>query len=283
MNSIALSFDLEFWHNSEFLKKELSAVAVSNFDDRVVQQTEKILDLLNRNNSYATFFVLGEVAEKYPNLVKTIFDAGHEIASHGYSHTALAELTSASFEAQIVKTNLIMKSITGLSPVGFRAPAFSLTEKTSWAIPILIKHGFKYDSSIFPSRISHYGHSSAPRESYYISEKNIYRPNPTSPLLEVPVAVSKQFGFRLPIAGGIYFRLFPYQFYKRLVRRHNAKHATLLYFHPHEFDTTVTTYVPSSPLTLKRNLLYINYSSATNKLASLLSDFKGVSIIEKYL
>jgi polysaccharide deacetylase family protein (PEP-CTERM system associated) len=281
MNQIALSFDLEFWYNSELLKKELSSVDIGAFDDRVILQTEKIIELLKNNNAHATFFVLGKLAEKYPALIKSVADAGHEIASHGYSHTALPKLTPESFETEIIKSKTILESITGKSVTGFRAPAFSLTPATSWAIPILIKHGFKYDSSIFPSRLSHYGHGTALLEPYRISADNIYHSDTASRLLEIPTAIIQYFHIRIPISGGIYFRALPYWLFRVLLRKHLATRPALLYFHPHEFDTTITSYVPSSPMEYKKKLLYMNYSSASAKLANLLHDFNGVSI-EKY-
>ena len=139
---IVLSFDLEFWYNSEFLKKYVPPRA-ENQPDYVLESTLPLLDLLKENGVKATFFVLGKLAEKYPTLIQKIFDEGHEIASHGYSHKSLQDLKEENFEKEIVLTNEILKKITGEYPSLFRAPAFSLKKDNKWALNILKKHNLK--------------------------------------------------------------------------------------------------------------------------------------------
>ena len=137
-----LTFDLEFWHNSEFLKKYLPEN--NNAGDYILESAEPILELLKKHGHLATFFVLGQIAEKYPELIKKISDSGHEIASHGYSHRTVGAMTPEDFEEEIVKTNNLIKRIVGQSPRWYRSPAFSLKNHNKPALVILEKHGLKH-------------------------------------------------------------------------------------------------------------------------------------------
>ncbi len=139
---VVLSFDLEFWYNSEFLKKYVP-LCVENQPDYVLESTLPLLDLLKENGIRATFFVLGKLAEKYPTLIQKIFDEGHEIASHGYSHKSLKDLNEKDFEKEVVLTSEVLKKIVGQYPIWFRAPAFSLKKDNKWASDILKKHNLK--------------------------------------------------------------------------------------------------------------------------------------------
>jgi len=156
----ALSIDLEYWYSTELVRKHVTSVRKG--DEQIVEAVTPILDLLDRYDTKATFFVVGTVARRYSQVVRTIFEKGHEIASHSYSHLTLHELGKERFEEEISKSIKVLESITGEKPIGFRAPTFSVDNSTRWALEILKRHGFKYDSSVFPVKTRLYGVPNAP-------------------------------------------------------------------------------------------------------------------------
>jgi len=243
-----LTFDLEFWYNSQFLKKYLPKNK-SLSKDYIEESIEPILNLLTKYNQKATFFVLGQVAEKYPKIIKRIFQAGHEIASHGYSHKLLNELEPKEFEEEIIKTNQIIEKIVNQKPTGFRAPAFSLNNQTKWALEILNKYNFQYDSSIHP-----------------LSFKKTFG----NPLIkELPCSL-----------GGIYFRLLPLKIYVYLTELFSKTEIPMVYFHPNElFDSTPK--IKSAPWFFKK-VKYWGTKSSLNKFEKLLKEFNFISI-KQYL
>lgn len=241
-----LTFDLEFWYNSKFLKKYLPENK-NQLDDCVEKPTELLLDLLNKYNQRATFFVLGEVAKKYPNLIKRISDLGHEIASHGYSHKTLYELDKKSFEKEIKLSKEIIKNITGKEPKGFRAPNFSLNKKTKWALEILKKYNFQYDSSAHPLK------------SFKIP----------SQIPETP-----------PSLGGIYFRILPLGLYLLLIKILSKIKILVLYFHPYELFESAPK-IESAPW-WKKKIKYWGAKTAWKKFEKLMKKFNFISV-EQYL
>lgn len=263
---IILTFDLEFWYNSEFLKDYIPK-NTDGLDDKITESTVPLLKILKRHNVKATFFVLGKVAEKYPRLIRQIFNEGHEIASHGYSHKVLSELKPNEFEEEIKKSVSLLEKINGIKPIGFRAPNFSLNNKTKWALKILERNGFKYDSSIFPFKTPLYGNSKAPLTIYKIS-KNI---------TEFPLAVYQKGMLRIPIAGGFYFRLIPLNLYKLLLRSVQKKRDAVIYLHPHE----LYNFIPNLKISWwKKKLKYWGVNNSLNKFEELLKSFKFNSIVE---
>ena len=217
-----LTIDLEDW-----------PIAVLGPDleitDRVVANTRRCLDILQRCGVRATFFVLTKVAERFPDLIREVHAAGHEIASHGHGHELLTRLSPGRFEADVRTSIDILTDIVGQRPLGYRAPAFSIVTSTRWAGPILAKLGFHYDSSIFPIRHRRYGIANAPR--------GIHRWH-DCPLIECPPATVSLMGRNLPVAGGGYFRLLPGAVARRAVRRINRENMpAVLYLHPYELDT----------------------------------------------
>lgn len=275
---IILTFDLEFWYNSDFLKNYLPK-DVDNLDDKILESTLPLLTLLKKNQIKATFFVLGQVAEKYPELIKKIHQDSHEIASHGYSHKVLSELKPKEFEEEIKKSVNLLKEITGENPLGFRAPNFSLTNQSRWAIPVLGKYGFKYDSSIFPVKTKLYGNSTAPFKNYKISKENIFKEDKKSKLIEFPLGVYHLNKIRIPIAGGIYFRLMPLFFYKKFLRSLLKRNDIILYFHPHE----LYNFIPkiNAPW-WKKKLKYWGVNKSYHKFEKLLKSFSFISIKEYF-
>lgn len=243
MQKIILTFDLEFWHNGQFLKNNLPENR-ENLKDITTESTLPLLALLKKKNIKATFFVLGRVAEKHPEIVRKIYNEGHEIACHGYSHKILDELRPEEFEEEIKRSTNLLQNITGKKPIGFRAPNFSLNDKTKWALNILKNYGFKYDSSIFPFKAKLSGDAGK--------------------ILELPVT-----------GGGFYFRLMPLWLFKILLKLARVKQPLILYFHPHEFYP----FIPDIKLPFwKKKIKYFGVSRSLQKLEKLLNDFEFISI-----
>jgi polysaccharide deacetylase family protein (PEP-CTERM system associated) len=232
--------------------------------------------LLNKYDTNATFFILGKLAEKYPELIKEIAKNGHEIGSHSYSHKTLHELGMKNFENEVKKTNGILKSIIGKSPIGFRAPTFSIDNTNKWALDILAKNGYMYDSSVFPVKTNLYGVPDAPVFSYCPSKDNITVHDPNGPIIEFPLSVIK-IGKNIPIAGGFYLRLFPISILKYAINRVNMRRSVVIYMHPWEMYSL--TQKVSLPLT-SRFITYYGVNSAFSKLEHLLKKFSFSPIKE---
>jgi peptidoglycan-N-acetylglucosamine deacetylase len=226
-----ISVDLEDWYTSAYL---VDHVRDDQIVSRIEEATYPILRLFERKKIHATFFVLGSIAKKYPALIRDIAHAGHEIASHGYSHTPLWKLTPDSFREEIQKTNYIIEGILGHKPIGFRAPLASLDKRTAWAISVLEEEGFIYDSSIFPMATPLYGAPGAPMQMYKISAANLYHHEPQAKIFEVPFTVACWGHLKIPCTGGIYGRFLPYWFLKRLFQRARKNGPVNFYFHPWE-------------------------------------------------
>ena len=222
-----LSFDVEdYFHVSNFE----SIVAFEDwgkFESRVEANTRKILDALSERNIAATFFILGWVAEKLPGLVRDIVDGGHEVGTHSYRHRLIYTLDPKEFRADLRRSIDLIEHASGQKVVGHRAPSFSITDESLWAIDVMKDEGLKYDSSVFPIRHHRYGIPSAPRAPYEI------RPD----FWEFPIATAKLGKTNLPVAGGGYFRLYPYSITRWGLRQMNADRLpAMVYLHPWEFD-----------------------------------------------
>jgi polysaccharide deacetylase family protein (PEP-CTERM system associated) len=267
----AMSIDLEDW----FCVHNLSAVIdKKNWDKcelRVYESTSRILNLLNKHATRATFFVLGWIADRIPELVREVEAGGHEIAVHGYDHLLLTEITPAQFEEDLVRALKALENCGIQQPVlGFRAPSFTIVEATRlWALTILEKHNFKYDSSIFPVGFHpDYGDSNAPLSPFRITDR----------LYEFPLSCLDVFGMRLPFSGGGYFRLLPYAYTKYFMKRCNAMgRPAIFYLHPWELDTGQ----PRLKLPRAKEFRhYHNLDKTEERLDSLLRDFHFTSIKE---
>jgi polysaccharide deacetylase family protein (PEP-CTERM system associated) len=264
-----LTFDLEFWYNSLLLENYLPKNK-NSLPDYTKNLVEPVLNLLKQNKIRATFFSLGKLAERYPDVIKKIFNMGHELASHGYSHKCLWDLNEESFEKEIRLTNQIIKDITGISIRGFRAPNFSLNKKTEWAIPILERNGFQYDSSIFPMKTPLYGNDNAPLVIHKIANS----------LVEFPPAVFAINRIKFPVGGGFYFRITPIKPYIYFIKKISKKRIPVLYFHPHELYGVVpeTKGIPW----LHRKINFYGVRDSFRKFEILLKNFDFISI-EDYL
>lgn len=263
----AISFDVEDWFQVENLKEAISFESWDGLELRVVENTRKILRLLERYQTHATFFVLGWIAERCPALVKEIAEGGHEIASHGYGHELIYKLTPDAFHADILHSKEILESITGRQVTGYRAPSFSITPESEWALDILKGLGFVYDSSIFPTSFhNRYGFNGASRFPFRFANG----------LVEMPLSTLRLCGANIPIAGGGYFRLFPYFCFRQLCRRlNNQERAIIFYLHPWELDPGQ----PRIDIRLNYRLRhYINLKRTERRLDRLLGDFTFVPL-----
>lgn len=264
----ALSFDLEHWHSATLLSDQ-----VDDPTDHVEESVAVVLDLLARHDVEATFFVVGELAANYPDLVRRIDDAGHEIGSHGHTHTPLFDLTPAAFEQELRQSAAAIRRATGTDPAGFRAPNFSITRATAWAFDVLEASEYSYDSSVFPVKTPMYGVSGAPVYPYVATAADPFHAGTVRAdegVVEVPLAVVGD-RFRLPIAGGFYGRLLPVQVLERGIDRLERRGIpATLYFHPWEFNPDVR--IESPPLH-KRFVSFHGIEKTGAKLDRLLRGF----------
>jgi len=192
----------------------------------VVDNLRRVLDLLNKLGVRATFFALGKVCERFPDLLPAVRDAGHEIASHGYGHQLVHHLTPEAFERDVRRSIEIIEAQTGCRPSGYRAPAFSITGKSLWAPAVLADLGFRYSSSVFPMRGRRYGLPQAPREPFRWPDCN---------LIEFPMTTLRLLGRNLPACGGGYTRLWPASIQSWAIRSLNRRNIpAVLYLHPYE-------------------------------------------------
>jgi len=220
-----LSIDVECWH--QIISRKLSGWAGPPLD-KCYQMTRSVLTLLNETQTKATFFVLGAVAETFPELVREIETAGHEVGTHGYSHTPLTKLSPDEFRREISLSLSAIERTSEMPVLGFRAPEFSISETTHWALDILVESGLRYDSSIFPAAGPRYGMASFPTGVVEIRRKN-------GSLVEVPLSTVRVWGRNFPVAGGSYFRILPASVVKRAIRRVNREgRPFVLYLHPYE-------------------------------------------------
>ena len=227
----ALSFDLEEWFQAEVFAGIFPPAGWERLESRCAPQTERILDLLSGRGVKATFFILGWVAERRGELVRSIAAAGHEIACHGFAHTMITKQSRAEFASDVARARGVLDRLAGARVAGYRAPTFSVTEATRWALDVLWEQGFGYDASIYPIRHDRYGIPSAPRFPYVAVEREGRR------LWEYPGFTRRCAGMTLPAAGGGYLRLFPYAWTRSAIRAaHRKEKPAAVFAHPWEFD-----------------------------------------------
>jgi len=260
----AISVDVEDWFCVYNFESIISKEDWKNLEYRAEINTLNILNIFDKNETKGTFFILGWIAERSPNLILEIEKRGHEIGLHTYSHALITKLDESTFEKEIVKgLEAIYKSGIKQKVIGFRAPSFTITKKTLWAIDILKKYNFKYDSSVFPVGFHpDYGFADAPLSPYIIKD-NVY---------EIPLTVARMFGKNIPCSGGGYFRLYPYFVTKFLLKSVNKENRSIIfYLHPWEIDKEQ----PRVRLPLiKKFRHYNNINKTERRLNKLLIDFK---------
>jgi polysaccharide deacetylase family protein (PEP-CTERM system associated) len=267
----ALSIDLEEWYHSELLRGRKSLFS------QAAEATQPILDLLDRYQTKATFFIVGEVAEQNPGLVQSIFQRGHEIGCHTFSHTLVWEIDEGLFRKELDHFHSVMERILGKIKIrGFRAPCFSIDNRNKWALRVLFDFGYQYDSSLFPLKINPlYGIRGAPTKPYRISFSDVRKEDPQSPLIEFPLCPLTIGGLRIPISGGFYLRVFPLPFIYWGLKKINRSNPFLVYLHPWEgYDRT-----PRLKVSLYNHvILYYGFSSALKKFEYLLKHFRFARI-----
>lgn len=262
----ALTIDVEDYFQVAALAEAVRYDDWSSMEYRVEANTDRILGLFDQAGVKATFFTLGWVAERSPQLVKRIAQAGHEVASHGYSHQLIYNQTPDVFAEETRRSKGILEDILGTSVTGYRAASYSITNQSRWALDILAEQGFTWDSSIFPVRHDRYGMPGTPRWPHRLTTDKGYE------LAEFPLSTLKLPGYTLPIAGGGYFRLFPYWFSRYGLGSINRQgRPFVFYLHPWEVD-------PDQPRLdvkwLSRFRHYNNLDVCEERLAQLLSDFR---------
>lgn len=268
----AFTVDVEDYFHVAALSSAISRDSWSAREYRVDSNTERLLGLLAGKGIRGTFFILGWVAERSPQLIRKIADSGHEIACHGYSHELVYRQSRHEFEEETRRAKSLLEDIVGRPVVGYRAASFSVTRASLWALDVLIELGFEYDSSVFPIRHDRYGIPDASR-----------RPGPISTptgrtILEFPMSAANFLGVRVPVSGGGYFRIFPYWLSRLGLRQINAAgHPFVFYFHPWEIDPGQPRF-RVSPLSRFRH--YTNLAVCERRLSLLLDDFSFAPAVE---
>jgi polysaccharide deacetylase family protein (PEP-CTERM system associated) len=228
----ALTFDVEEYFHAEVFAGVVRPEDWATLESRVVEPTERLLDLLDEASSRATFFVLGWVAERQPRLVRAIAARGHEVACHGYGHQMITRLNRAQFGEDVRRAKAVVEDAAGSEVIGYRAPTFSVVRETLWSLEVLVENGFQYDSSIFPIVHDRYGIPNAPRFPSRMAA------GPGMAITEFPLSTVAGLRWRFPVGGGGYFRLSPYAVTGWAVRHLNTRERqpAMVYLHPWEID-----------------------------------------------
>lgn len=260
----ALTIDVEDYFQVSALAPYIPRAEWDARECRVEANVERILAMLAEKQTRATFFTLGWVAERYPQLVRRIVAGGHELASHGYGHQRASELSETEFSADVASAKKLLEDIGGVEVKGYRAPSFSIGEANLWAFDCLERAGYRYSSSIYPIRHDHYGMPDAPRFAHRAADG----------LIEIPITTLRLFNRNLPSSGGGYFRLLPYEVSRWMLRRVNADdgEAAVFYFHPWEIDPGQPRVAGADLRTRFRH--YVNIGRTEAKIRRLLGDFR---------
>lgn len=269
----ALTFDIEDYFQVEAFKDYIRFDEWPNYQSRVVENTRKIANILNERDVKATFFILGWIAERFPDIVKHLADDGHEIATHGYAHEMVYRQTPDSFEKDLLKSIKTLEEISGQKVIGYRAPTYSIIEESLWAFDILIRHNVRYDSSIFPIIHDRYGIPNGERFPHKITGEE------GQTIMEFPLSTLRLWKWNFPVSGGGYLRLFPYWILKYGIQWLNQKsQPAIIYLHPWELDPEQPR-IPNIPIKTKFRH-YLNLRSTATKLRNLIRDFEFAPICE---
>ncbi|MBL8343684.1 MAG: DUF3473 domain-containing protein [Rubrivivax sp.] len=260
----ALTIDVEDYFQVSALAPYIRRDEWGSRECRVERNVHRILDLLAPQGIKATFFTLGWVAERYPQVVGRIVAEGHELASHGYGHERASDLDDAAFTEDVTRAKRLLEDLAGRPVLGYRAPSFSIGKGNLWAFDVLARAGYRYSSSIYPIAHDHYGMPDAPRFAHRLA----------CGLLEVPVTTVRMRNRNLPSSGGGYFRLLPYAASRWLISRVNRvdREAAVFYFHPWEIDPGQPRVPGIDAKTRFRH--YVNLPRTEAKLQRLLRDFR---------
>ncbi len=264
----ALSIDLEEFFQIHALSDVIKEESWHTFPSSVEGNTEKILELLELHGITATFFCLGWIAQRHPALIRRIHDKGHEIGCHGFSHQVIYHQDRQSFYEDVSKAKKVLEEIIGSPVIGYRAPTYSITKKTIWAIDILQELGFRYDSSIFPIYHDNYGIPDAPRLPHLIEGTG---------MVEFPISTLTVGKFNMPISGGGYFRLFPYLITKAALKAMEERNEPFVfYIHPWEFNPE-TPRIEGMSL-FSRFRTYVGISRTHKRFSTLIKDFSFTTV-----
>jgi polysaccharide deacetylase family protein (PEP-CTERM system associated) len=271
----AMSCDVEDYFQVSAFEGHVSRGEWDHLPGRVERNTDRVLALMERHGVKTTFFTLGWVAERFPGIVRAIMGAGHEVASHGYSHTRVCHQSRREFREDVTRSKKLLEDLSGKPVLGYRAPSYSIGKDTLWAVDELAKAGYQYSSSIYPIYHDLYGMPDAPRFPF--------RHAGDGGILEIPISTARILNINLPSGGGGYFRLFPYALFQRAIRRINEgdSQPCVFYFHPWELD-------PEQPrpknLSFKTRVRhYLNLERMETRLERLLQDFRWDRIDRVFL
>ncbi len=262
----AMSIDVEDYFQVSAFAAHIRREDWDSLPCRVERNVDVILGLLDEADARATFFTLGWIAERHPQVVRRIVDNGHELASHGYGHQRASELTPEQFRDDVTRAKRILEDLGGVAVRGYRAPSFSINRSNWWAVEELENAGYDYSSSIYPVKHDHYGMPDAPRFPH--------RPNGAGGILELPPTTVPLWGRNLPAAGGGWFRLLPYQVSRWMLQRVNSEDRApcMFYFHPWEVDAEQPRQRGIPAKTRFRH--YVNLQRMPGRLRQLLNDFE---------
>ncbi len=271
MTTHHFTVDVEEYFQVSALESQVTRARWGSLESRVVASVSRLLDLLGLYGAGATFFVLGWVSERHPDMVKAIARAGHEVASHGWDHRRVTDQSPEEFRTSVRRTKHGLEDLTGTAVAGFRAPSFSIGPGQEWAIDILIEEGYRYDSSLFPIHRRGYGYPNGKREPHWIER-------PAGRIAEVPPATLRRWGINIPAAGGAYFRLLPYRLVRTAILDFERRGVpATFYIHPWEVD-------PDQPRLqvpwLTRWRHYGGLGRTTDRLRRLLGEFRFQAIAD---
>ena len=268
----ALTVDVEDYFQVSAMAPHIARDSWDSQPCRVERNVYRLLALFAQHKARATFFTLGWIAERYPQLVRDIVANGHELASHGYGHLRASDQSQANFANDVRRAKALLEDIGGQAVRGYRAPSFSIGHGNLWAFDVLLEAGYRYSSSVYPVRHDHYGMPDAPRFPYAAR----------AGLLEIPITTTRVFGRNLPAGGGGYFRLAPYKLSRWAIRRVNRddRRPAIFYMHPWEIDPGQPRVTAADLKTRFRH--YVNLSRTESRLGLLLRDFKWGRVDEAF-
>lgn len=269
----AFSVDVEDYFQVSALAPYIRRQDWDRLPCRVEANVERILSLLDEAGHKGTFFTLGWIAQRYPDMVRRIARAGHEIASHGSAHLRATDQSPEQFYEDIDSAKKLLEDLSGQAVKGYRAPSFSIGARNPWALDAIARAGYRYSSSIYPVKHDHYGMPDAPRFPYESREG----------LIEVPITTARVGRRNLPAGGGGYFRLLPYALSRWLIRRVNEQDCqpAMFYFHPWEIDPDQPRVAGTDPKTRFRH--YVNLARTEPRLRQLLRDFRWGRVDQVFL
>lgn len=268
----ALTVDVEDYFQVSAMAPHIARDSWDAQPCRVEHNVQRLLALFAQHRAHATFFTLGWIAERYPQLVRDILAGGHELASHGYGHLRASDQSPPDFKQDIQRAKALLEDIGGQPVRGYRAPSFSIGHSNLWAFDVLLEAGYQYSSSVYPVQHDHYGMPDAPRFPYQS------RPG----LIEIPITTTRVMGRNLPAGGGGYFRLAPYKLSRWALRRVNDidRRPAIFYMHPWEIDPGQPRVAGADLKTRFRH--YVNLARTESRLGHLLRDFKWGRVDEVF-